>query len=246
MSDRRKNILKIIILGDSGVGKTSLIQRYVNKKYTQQYKATIGADFSTKEVELEDINGGKATATLQIWDTAGQERFQSLGVAFYRGADCCVLVYDVTNEKSFARLKTWRDDFLLNSNVNNPESFPFVILGNKMDVDDSKKQVSTKQANDFVAELSKDNNHGAGIADNVGAETAVEGTSINNSSSNIPLFFTSAKGDLNVEFAFQEVARKALQQNQYQLSTTMFDDEDDFSNAINIRLDGSSSDSCQC
>ncbi|OBA25200.1 hypothetical protein HANVADRAFT_11436, partial [Hanseniaspora valbyensis NRRL Y-1626] len=148
MSDRRKNILKIIILGDSGVGKTSLIQRYVNKKYTQQYKATIGADFSTKEVELEDINGGKATAALQIWDTAGQERFQSLGVAFYRGADCCVLVYDVTNEKSFARLKTWRDDFLLNSNVSNPESFPFVILGNKMDVDDSKKQVTTKQASD--------------------------------------------------------------------------------------------------
>lgn len=246
MSDRRKNILKIIILGDSGVGKTSLIQRYVNKKYTQQYKATIGADFSTKEVELEDINGGKATATLQIWDTAGQERFQSLGVAFYRGADCCVLVYDVTNEKSFARLKTWRDDFLLNSNVNNPESFPFVILGNKMDVDDSKKQVSTKQANDFVAELSKDNNHGAGISDNAGFETTVEGTNSNTSGSNIPLFFTSAKGDLNVEFAFQEVARKALQQNQYQLSTTMFDDEDDFSNAINIRLDGSSSDSCQC
>ena len=66
MSDRKKNILKIIILGDSGVGKTSLIQRYVNGKYTQQYKATIGADFSTKDVEVEDINGGKATATLQI------------------------------------------------------------------------------------------------------------------------------------------------------------------------------------
>lgn len=246
MSYRRKNILKIIILGDSGVGKTSLIQRYVNKKYTQQYKATIGADFSTKEVELEDINGGKATATLQIWDTAGQERFQSLGVAFYRGADCCVLVYDVTNEKSFQRLKTWRNDFLLNSNVSNPESFPFVILGNKMDVDDSKKQVTTKQANDFVTELSKSNSDGAGTFENAVAQTAGDESRIQPSNKGIPLFFTSAKGDLNVEFAFQEVARKALQQNQYQLSTTMFDDDDDFSNAINIRLDGSSSDSCQC
>ncbi|KAL6929531.1 hypothetical protein ACO0SA_000934 [Hanseniaspora valbyensis] len=247
MSDRRKNILKIIILGDSGVGKTSLIQRYVNKKYTQQYKATIGADFSTKEVELEDINGGKATAALQIWDTAGQERFQSLGVAFYRGADCCVLVYDVTNEKSFARLKTWRDDFLLNSNVSNPESFPFVILGNKMDVDDSKKQVTTKQASDFVAELSKDNTNGAGAStDGNNEDTNGDGNNSQTSNKNIPLFFTSAKGDLNVEFAFQEVARKALQQNQYQLSTTMFDDDDDFTNAINIRLDGSSSGSCQC
>ncbi|XBW34719.1 hypothetical protein QEN19_000286 [Hanseniaspora menglaensis] len=245
MSDRRKNILKIIILGDSGVGKTSLIQRYVNKKYTQQYKATIGADFSTKELELEDINGGKATATLQIWDTAGQERFQSLGVAFYRGADCCVLVYDVTNEKSFQRLKTWRDDFLLNSNVSNPESFPFVILGNKMDVDDSKKQVTTKQANDLIIELSKTSNDGAGAATNGGVTVSADEGSLQ-SNKNIPLFFTSAKGDLNVEFAFQEVARKALQQNQYQLSTSMFDDDEDFSNAINIRLDGSNVDSCQC
>ena len=170
---------------------------------------------------------------MQIWDTAGQERFQSLGVAFYRGADCCILVYDVANEKSFAKLKTWRDDFLLNSNVSNPESFPFVILANKMDVDDSKKQVTTKQANDLINELS---NGSSGAGDDNGSATK----------KNIPLFFTSAKGDLNVEFAFKEVARKALQQNQYQLSTTMFDDDEDFSNAINIRLDGSSSDSCQC
>lgn len=233
ISDRKKNILKVIILGDSGVGKTSLIQRYVNGKYTQQYKATIGADFSTKDVEVEDINGGKATATLQIWDTAGQERFQSLGVAFYRGADCCILVYDVANEKSFAKLKTWRDDFLLNSNVSNPDSFPFIILANKMDIDDSKKQVSTKQANDLINELSSGTS-----GDNVESSSVPKKT--------IPLFFTSAKGDLNVENAFKEVARKALQQNQYQLSTTMFDDDEDFSNAINIRLDGSSNDSCQC
>ncbi|KAJ8910435.1 hypothetical protein NQ315_012577 [Exocentrus adspersus] len=87
MASRKKVLLKVIILGDSSVGKTSLMNQYVNRKFSNQYKATIGADFLTKEVTVDD-----RTVTMQIWDTAGQERFQSLGVAFYRGADCCVLV----------------------------------------------------------------------------------------------------------------------------------------------------------
>ena len=87
MATRKKVLLKVIILGDSGVGKTSLMNQFVNKKFSNQYKATIGADFLTKEVMVDD-----RLVTMQIWDTAGQERFQSLGVAFYRGADSCVLV----------------------------------------------------------------------------------------------------------------------------------------------------------
>ncbi len=74
-------LLKVIILGDSGVGKTSLMNQFVNDKFSKQYKATIGADFLTKEILIDD-----KLVTMQIWDTAGQERFQSLGVAFYRGA----------------------------------------------------------------------------------------------------------------------------------------------------------------
>ncbi|VAH63969.1 unnamed protein product [Triticum turgidum subsp. durum] len=108
MASRRRTLLKVIILGDSGVGKTSLMNQYVNKKFSNQYKATIGADFLTKEVQYED-----RLFTLQIWDTAGQERFQSLGVAFYRGADCCVLVYDVNSMKSFDNLNNWREEFLI-------------------------------------------------------------------------------------------------------------------------------------
>ena len=107
------------ILGDSGVGKSSLMGQFVNKRFSNQYKATIGADLCvylhdlfvlarpgadwigtmdslTKEVMVDD-----RLVTMQLWDTAGQERFQSLGVAFYRGADCCVLVYDVNSAKSF-------------------------------------------------------------------------------------------------------------------------------------------------
>ncbi len=77
----------------------------------------------------------------QLWDTAGQERFQSLGVAFYRGADCCVLVYDVNSAKSFETLDSWRDEFLIQASPHDPENFPFVVLGNKIDVEENKRQV---------------------------------------------------------------------------------------------------------
>ena len=70
------------------------MNQYVSSRFSSQYKATIGADFLTKEILVDD-----KLVTLQIWDTAGQERFQSLGVAFYRGADACMLAYDITNPK---------------------------------------------------------------------------------------------------------------------------------------------------
>lgn len=72
---------------------------------------------------------------VKIWDTAGQERFQSLGVAFYRGADCCVLVYDVTAPSSFKSLDSWRDEFLIQASPRDPENFPFIVIGNKIDLE---------------------------------------------------------------------------------------------------------------
>ena len=78
---------------------------------------------------------------LQIWDTAGQERFQSLGVAFYRGADCCVLVHDVNVMKSFESLSNWKEEFLIQASPSDPENFPFVVLGNKIDVDGGNSRV---------------------------------------------------------------------------------------------------------
>ena len=111
---------------------------------------------------------------MQLWDTAGQERFQSLGVAFYRGADCCVLVYDVNNSKSFDTLDSWRDEFLIQASPMDPESFPFVVLGNKVDVDESKRMISSKRAASFCQ-----------------------------SKGGIPYFETSAKEAVNVEQAFE-------------------------------------------
>ncbi|KAM9482783.1 ras-related protein rab7-like isoform 2-T2 [Clarias gariepinus] len=139
MASRKKVLLKVIILGDTGVGKTSLMNQYVNRKFSNQYKATIGADFLTKEVMVED-----RLVTLQIWDTAGQERFQSLGVAFYRGADCCVLVFDVTAASTFKTLDSWKDEFLIQAGPRDPDNFPFLVLGNKIDLEN--RQVTTKRA----------------------------------------------------------------------------------------------------
>ncbi|KAG6660852.1 hypothetical protein I3843_03G129700 [Carya illinoinensis] len=119
---RKRSLLKVIVLGDSGVGKTSLMNQYVYNKFSQRYKATIGADFVTKEVQIDD-----KLVTLQIWDTAGQERFQSLGSAFYRGAECCVLVYDVNAHKSFETLNTWREEFLKQIRLH-PATFPLYYL----------------------------------------------------------------------------------------------------------------------
>ena len=206
---RKKVLLKVVILGDSGVGKTSLMNQYVNKKFTNQYKATIGADFLTKEVIVDD-----RVVTMQIWDTAGQERFQSLGVAFYRGADCCVLVFDVTAPVTFKSLDSWRDEFLIQASPREPENFPFVLLGNKVDLE--PRAVSAKRAQQWCQ-----------------------------SKNNIPYFETSAKEALNVEQAFQSIARSALSQ---QSAAT-----DDFYDKMpdNLKLNASArpnngGDSCAC
>ncbi|KAF1986483.1 hypothetical protein K402DRAFT_393544 [Aulographum hederae CBS 113979] len=205
MATRKKVLLKVIILGDSGVGKTSLMNQYVNKKFSASYKATIGADFLTKEVLVDD-----RIVTMQLWDTAGQERFQSLGVAFYRGADCCVLVYDVNNSKSFETLDSWRDEFLIQASPMDPESFPFVVIGNKIDVEDSKRAISNKRAQMFCQQKG-----------------------------GVPYFETSAKEAINVEQAFEVIARQALAQEE------AGDFNSDFPETIPINLE-SSNNGCAC
>lgn len=137
----------------------------------------------------------------QLWDTAGQERFQSLGVAFYRGADCCVLVYDVNSSKSFETLDSWRDEFLIQASPHDPENFPFVVLGNKIDVEESKRQVRCCYVTQSIKWA-----HCSGQVTQKRAMTWCQ------SKGNIPYFETSAKEAINVEQAFQTVAKNALQQ----------------------------------
>jgi len=148
MMASKKVLLKIIILGESSVGKTALLHKYVMGKFIEEHKATIGADFLTKDIQIKD-----KSITLQIWDTAGQERFQSLGNAFYRGADACVLVYDTTVAETFDKIDEWKTNFLEQSGTEYPTKFPFLLLGNKIDLDD-RRSVDKEQA----AEYARNNN----------------------------------------------------------------------------------------
>ena len=104
--------MKVVAIGDSGVGKTSLIQMFEHSRFAGDFKPTIGADFSNKEITID----GKIVM-LQIWDTAGQERYQSLGTSFYRGADCCFLVYDITNKSSLDNIENWWELFIQKSMI---------------------------------------------------------------------------------------------------------------------------------
>ena len=122
--------------------------------------------------------------TLQIWDTAGQERFQSLGVAFYRGADACILVFDITAEKSFEQLNSWRDEFLTQANPRDPDNFSFVVIGNKVDKEPERRVPKPKVTQWCKSKGPKP----------------------------IPYFETSAKEAIKVEVAFLEAAQMALHQ----------------------------------
>ncbi|KAI5967106.1 hypothetical protein KGF57_000535 [Candida theae] len=166
--------LKVVLLGDSGVGKTCLRSQFVHHMFTNAYKATIGGDYLTTTIELPPLSKTSATTfgksgpaandetntintsttktqklpptlspslppttdptiekvNLQIWDTAGQERFNSISQAFYRGADVCVLCYDITNYESVLSLKNWFRQFLQHCHVSQPG---VVVVGNKMD-----------------------------------------------------------------------------------------------------------------
>jgi len=136
--------VKIVMLGDAGVGKTSLLDRFINKSFNKNYKATIGADFITTDIIVDD-----QLVTLQIWDTAGQERFQSLGQSFYRGADCCILVFDSNVSETFVNLDSWRDEILTNTAPFEPHSFPFVLIGNKSDL--NNRNVSKSKIEEWCA-----------------------------------------------------------------------------------------------
>ena len=94
---------KLVFVGDSGVGKTSLVERTVKNSFTENADSTIGAAFHKYVLKTDD----NMTVTFNIWDTAGQERYRSLGPIYYRGSDAAILVYDITNSQSFDNIDAW-------------------------------------------------------------------------------------------------------------------------------------------
>ncbi|CAD7704037.1 unnamed protein product, partial [Ostreobium quekettii] len=136
-------LFKLLLIGDSGVGKSCLLLRFADDTYTESYISTIGVDFKIRTVELES-----KVIKLQIWDTAGQERFRTITSSYYRGAHGIIVVYDVTDQDSFNNVKTWLNeiDRYASENVNK------LLVGNKSDLT-AKKVVDYQTAKAFADEL---------------------------------------------------------------------------------------------
>lgn len=124
MGDR---IIKVLIIGESGVGKSSLIRRFVDDEFDDNHDVTIGVDFKTKLMNIDGVE-----FKLAIWDTAGAERFRSLTPSFYRNAKCAILVYDVTNRESLQKLDSWLQEL---ENYSNNRNIPTMVVGNKIDME---------------------------------------------------------------------------------------------------------------
>ncbi|KAG6850173.1 GTPase Ypt2 [Arthromyces matolae] len=136
-------LIKLLLIGDSGVGKSCLLLRFCDDAWTPSFITTIGIDFKIRTIELD----GKRIK-LQIWDTAGQERFRTITTAYYRGAMGILLVYDVTNETSFNNIRTWH----ANIEQHASEGVNKILIGNKSDWTD-KKVVTEEQGRELAAEL---------------------------------------------------------------------------------------------
>ncbi|XP_014093293.1 ras-related protein Rab-35 [Bactrocera oleae] len=136
------HLFKLLIIGDSGVGKSSLLIRFSDDTFAGTYITTIGVDFKIRTVVIDGLR-----IKLQIWDTAGQERFRTITSTYYRGTHGVIIVYDVTNGESFANVRRWLDEIQNNCDVVNK-----VLVGNKND-DPDRKVVITEDAQRFARQM---------------------------------------------------------------------------------------------
>ncbi len=175
-------LLKVVLLGDGAVGKTSLRERYLGKNLSSNYLMTIGADFAVKTTNIDG-----QTVRFQIWDLAGQKHFAHVRSLYYRGALGGLLVYDVTRMSSYQNVKMWVKEF----HENNDEQYvPLVLLGNKVDL-------RSRYSESIPPEL--------------GEKLAVELTELLDMTGiSVPYFETSAKDGLNVDEAFEALGRNIL------------------------------------
>ncbi|BBN16447.1 protein MpRAB8B [Marchantia polymorpha subsp. ruderalis] len=160
--------MKLLLIGDSGVGKSCLLLRFCDDSFATSFITTIGIDFKVRTI---DVDGKKVR--LQIWDTAGQERFRTITTAYYRGAMGILLVYDITDSSSFQNVRNWIGSITEYA----AENVNVVLVGNKADMEDSKRQVTKDQ--------------GQALADEY----------------KIKFFEASAKTKFNVEEVFESIAR---------------------------------------
>lgn len=178
MSSRPQSLLhlKVLLLGDGYVGKTSLRKRFMGQNYDAEYLETLGADFAIKSFTYKN----KITFRYQIWDIAGQPRFNQIRKSFYLGGQAAMAVFDVTNPNSAENLNQWTDEFWKN---NGKGILPIILIANKIDLRDQADVC-----------LSKDD--GENIADQMSHKTPFT----------VPYIETSAKTGKNVDLAFDRLA----------------------------------------
>jgi small GTP-binding protein len=142
--------IKVVVVGVSGVGKTSISQRFVNNEYNSRSPATLGASFIERVFEYTPGRSYR----LQIWDTAGQEKYRAIAKIYYKDARVAVLVYDVADVLSFSCMKEWADDVMNNSS----KDVLLAVVGNKTDLLDDpsfdpSKEVSYKEAKEYAQSI---------------------------------------------------------------------------------------------
>ncbi|CAO3661844.1 unnamed protein product [Rhizopus stolonifer] len=177
-NERKPIPVKLVLLGDSAVGKSSLVARFVNREYQESREPTIGAAFLTKKLTVDD----ERTIKFEIWDTAGQERFHSLAPMYYRNAQAAVVVYDVTKSITLEKAKGWVKELQRQAQ----SQIVIALVGNKLDLaeessspeeDSPSREVSYEEASSYATE--------AGLF----------------------FFETSAKISTNVDIVFEEIAK---------------------------------------
>lgn len=136
-------LFKLVLIGDSGVGKSCLLLRFADDAFQESYISTIGVDFRFRTVKVGDKN-----VKLQIWDTAGQERFRTITSAYYRGADGIIMVYDVTKQESFDHVQDWLNEV----NRYSSEDTIKLLIGNQADRV-QEKVISKEQGEEFAGKL---------------------------------------------------------------------------------------------
>ena len=132
--------IKYIIVGNAYVGKSNIIYRFVENKFSENYKATINLDFSYKNMKIND-----KIFRIQLWDTAGQEEFQSISRGYYKSGACALVVYDITDRETFNNVSSWVEE----CKNNGPSTITLVLVGNKIDLED-KRQVTYEEGEDFA------------------------------------------------------------------------------------------------
>jgi len=175
MSAQLYGSFKIVLMGDGGVGKTSLIKRYLKKGFSYDYKKTIGVDFYTTREKIVIKNNLTAIIQWQVWDLGGQPKWHQVRSSFYSGAKGGLLIFDITRRSTFENIPAWANEFIKNA----PGVQPLVLVGNKIDLREKVREYVRKEEGEKMAKI---------LSESLGTE--------------IPYVETSALTGTNVRDAF--------------------------------------------